>query len=291
MSNHIYKIAGHTFEFRGVNLTNCIECIIGLSSFKVETGENVDFLFCEGLKENIPITYTVQYDFEFEDVRGKFCCTKDGHKLILKPHDREALVMWCRKGENVVCFCGNWEIRLCRFAVWAGFGLMTLKYETLAIHGSCIVCNDKAVIFLGESGTGKSTHTRLWKEYVPGAKLLNDDSPIIRIEDNKVWAYGSAWSGKTACYINKRYKLAACVRLSQAPHNKIKRLSVVHAYGALHPSCAPVFAYDELLYDYISCTIGKILSIIPIYHLECLPNKDACILSYKTLFKDETYTE
>ena len=79
--------------------------------------------------------------------------------------------------------CGNWSMRLYRFALWVGYGLMTLPYQTVAIHSSCIVREGKAVLFLGESGTGKSTHTRLWREHIPGAVLLNDDSPMIRVEE------------------------------------------------------------------------------------------------------------
>ena len=59
--------------------------------------------------------------------------------------------------------CGNWSVRLYRFAMWVGLGLMVAPYGTVAIHSSCIVYKDKAVLFLGESGTGKSTHTRLWR--------------------------------------------------------------------------------------------------------------------------------
>ena len=48
----------------------------------------------------------------------------------------------------------------------------------------------KRFFFLGESGTGKSTHTRLWRENIAGSKLLNDDSPIVRYEEGGVWVYG-----------------------------------------------------------------------------------------------------
>ena len=159
-----------------------------------------------------------------------------------------------------------------------------LTAETLAIHSSCIVYKNKAVLFLGESGTGKSTHTRLWREHIDGAVLLNDDSPMIRVEDGKVWAYGSAWSGKTPCYKNERYELKACVRLSQAPYNRMQKLSVLQAYGAIHPSCAPEFAYDDALYDEVSRTIGQILSVVPFYHLACLPDGEAALLSCRTIF-------
>ena len=160
---------------------------------------------------------------------------------------------------------------------------MTLPYQTVAIHSSCIVYKDKAVLFLGESGTGKSTHTRLWRENITGAVLLNDDSPIIRVEDGKVWAYGSPWSGKTPCYKQERYELVGCVRLSQAPYNQIKKLSVLQAYGAIHPSCPPDFAYDSVLYDYVSGFISNLLSKVPFYHLACLPDDEAARLSCSTV--------
>ena len=171
-----------------------------------------------------------------------------------------------------------------KFALWIGYGLMTCHQDTIAIHSSCIVFKDEAVLFLGESGTGKSTHTRLWRENIPGAILLNDDSPLIRVENGDVWVYGSPWSGKTPCYKDERYKLRGCVRLSQAPCNQIKKQTVLQSYGALHPSCPPEFAYDEYLYDGVSHTLNGILSAVPCYHLACLPDAEAAWLSCKTFF-------
>ena len=281
--NRIYQIAGHRFEVSGERLCEAVARIDGFRPFEVESGEG-SFFFREGELTDVPAQVAAQYIFDYEDVTGTFMRTADGYRLSLKPAEEESFEMWCRQGGNEVWLCGNWSVRLYRFALWVGFGLMTLPGDTLAIHSSCIVCQDKAVLFLGESGMGKSTHTRLWREHVPGAVLLNDDSPMIRIEDGKVWAYGSAWSGKTPCYKNERYELAACVRLSQAPANAIRKLSVLQAYGALHPSCAPEFAYDDALYDEVSRIISCILSVVPFYHLACLPDREAALLSYKTIF-------
>ncbi len=136
---------------------------------------------------------------------------------------------------------------------------------------------------MGESGTGKSTHTRLWREHIEGAFLLNDDSPIIRIIDGKPWVYGSPWSGKTPCYKNESYPLPASVRLSQAPYNQIKKLSIAQGYSALHPSCPPNFAYSDELYDYISDFLGSLLSAVPVYHLACLTDAAAAHLSHDTI--------
>ena len=278
--NKTYRVAGHTFQVCSEQLCKAVEQIVGFRPFECEEGEPL-FEFVEGTE--VPVMEKVQYTFSYEDVTGIFGRTVDGFYLHLKPAEEEPFYLWTKEGHPQVMLFGNWSVRLYRFALWVGFGLMTLPYDTVAIHSSCIVYNNKAYLFLGESGTGKSTHTRLWRENIEGAVLLNDDSPMIRVEEGKVWAYGSPWSGKTPCYKQERYELAGCVRLSQAPYNKIKKLSVLQAYGALHPSCPPEFAYDSVLYDGVSGFIGKMLSQVPFYHLVCLPDADAARLSCTTI--------
>ena len=284
--NRKYLIAGHLFEVSGDKLCEAVVRIEGFRPFEVVEGEPV-FRFQEGKITDVPEMAKVEYTLEYEGVKGTFGRTAEGFRLNLQPEAEGAFDVWCREGETVVYLGGNWSMLLYRFALWVAYGLMTLRRDTLAIHSSCIVYLDKAVLFLGESGTGKSTHTRLWRELIEGAVLLNDDSPMIRVEKGKVWAYGSAWSGKTPCYKQERYELVACVRLSQAPYNRIQKLSVLQAYGAIHPSCAPEFAYDDALYDEVSRIIGQILSLVPCYHLACLPDREAALLSCKTLFSCE----
>ena len=284
--NRKYQIAGHLFEVSGEKLCEAVARIEGFRPFEVAEGEPV-FRFQEGKVTDVPEMATVEYTLEYEGVKGTFGRTAEGFRLNLQPEAEGAFDIWFREGETVVYLGGNWSMLLYRFALWVAYGLMTLRRDTLAIHSSCIVYQDKAVLFLGESGTGKSTHTRLWREHIEGAVLLNDDSPMIRVEKGKVWAYGSAWSGKTPCYKQERYELVACVRLSQAPYNRIQKLSVLQAYGAIHPSCAPEFAYDDALYDEVSRIIGQILSVVPCYHLACLPDREAALLSFQTLFPCE----
>ena len=139
-------------------------------------------------------------------------------------------------------------------------------------------------MFLGESGTGKSTHTRLWRENIAGATLLNDDSPFVGVSDGRIVAYGSPWSGKTPCYKNESYPIRAIVRLSQAPNNQMRRLRSLQAIGALLPSLPPAFAFDEGLEDGVMNVLSAVVSKVPVYHLECLPNSEAAQLSHDTIF-------
>lgn len=171
-----------------------------------------------------------------------------------------------------------------RFGIWFMLNIVAVQRLTAAVHSSVIVCHDEAVMFLGESGTGKSTHTRLWRENIAGATLLNDDSPFVGLRDGRVVAYGSPWSGKTPCYKNECYPIRAIVRLSQAPHNQMRKLRSLQAIGALLPSLPPAFAFDEKLEDAVMNVLSAVVSKVPVYHLECLPNAEAAQLSHDTIF-------
>ena len=279
-----YQIAGHRIRIEGEE--KWIKAVAGLDGFKpfeVDSSEEpvATFVLTE---EDAPQFTEVQYESGVDGIIDAFGRYQGGYLFVMTPPEGENLSLWKADGCNIIYFQGLLSPRLLRFALWIAYGLATLPQQTIAIHTSVIQYKGRTVLFLGESGTGKSTHTRLWRENIEGAVLLNDDSPILRIVDGKVWMFGSPWSGKTPCYKTESYPLAACVRLSQAPHNKIRRLSVAQGYAAIHPSCPPDFAYDDTLYDYISETLGEVLGQVPMYHLECLPDADAARLSCKTVF-------
>ena len=280
---HDYLIAGHRIRVEGERLVQAVDALTGFTLFKVMADGEPICHFVESITK-APLFETVLYTNEIDGIVSHFGQYNNGFLFVMLPPEGEALELWLDKNKQVASFKGNYNLRLLRFACWIAYGVATAPFKTVAIHTSTIVCQSKAILFLGESGTGKSTHTRLWRENIQGSVLLNDDSPILRIIDGEPWIYGSPWSGKTPCYKNESYPLAACVRLSQAPYNQIKRLGVTQGYGALHPSCPPDFAYSDELYDYISDTLSSLLSAVPVYHLACLPDVDAAHLSHDTIF-------
>jgi hypothetical protein len=164
--------------------------------------------------------------------------------------------------------------------------MLAATSKTTCAHSSVIVYGDRAILFLGESGTGKSTHTRLWLENIGEAQLLNDDSPVLAIENGKPYVFGSPWSGKTPCYIARRFPLGALVRLSQAPQNRMHRLSIPEALAALQPSLPPALMQDEYFADRLIDIVSDTISAVPAYHLGCLPDADAARLSCRTIFGD-----
>ena len=279
-----YLIAGHRIRIEGNEAwMNAVTSLEGFKPFEVEV-EGEPLAIFTLTDEPAPAPTEVQYESEVDQIVDRFGRYENGYLFVMNPPVGGTLSLWKENGSNVVYFNGQLMPRLVRFALWIAYGLVTMPHQTVAIHTSVIEYKGRTVLFLGESGTGKSTHTRLWRENIEGAVLLNDDSPMLRIIDGKPWMFGSPWSGKTPCYKQESYPLAACVRLSQAPYNKIQRLSIPQAYAAIHPSCPPDFAYDDALYDYISETIGEVLAQVPLYHLACLPDADAARLSCQTVF-------
>lgn len=170
-----------------------------------------------------------------------------------------------------------------RFALWSAYSIAGLGYNAVPVHSSVVVCDGRAVLCLGESGTGKSTHTRLWLGNIPNTHLLNDDSPIVRFDGQKVCVYGSPWSGKTDCYLDESYPIAGLLRLEQKKQNTIWRLGVVEAFVALQPSCPPCLAKEERCMDALVTFISNVIERVPAYRMGCLPDADAALLSHKTI--------
>ena len=163
------------------------------------------------------------------------------------------------------------------------FSFSTACKGALEMH-SCVVANDgRGYLFLGKSGTGKSTHGALWLRHIPGTKLLNDDNPIMRLlPDGTVRVYGSPWSGKTPCYKAQDVPVGAIVSLKQAPYNKISRLPIVQAYVTLMESSSS-FRPIRHLADGWHSTMEGICTAIPVYRLECLPDKAAALLCHSAV--------
>lgn len=163
------------------------------------------------------------------------------------------------------------------------FALSTANLGTTLFHAAVVTRQDRAYLFLGKSGTGKSTHARLWLRYIAGTELLNDDNPVVRFfEDGAVKVYGSPWSGKTPCYKNKDALIGGFVLLEQAPHNKINRLRGVLAYAALLPSISGK-RWDKSIADGLHYSENALASHVPVWHLECLPDEAAAKLCCETI--------
>lgn len=171
------------------------------------------------------------------------------------------------------------EARFLNNFLIVAFGMASAPLKTVKMHASVIEKNGKALLFLGQSGTGKSTHSRLWQEFVPGCSLLNDDEPVVRLcDDGTVRVFGTPWSGKTPCYRDIHARVAGFVHLHQHPENILTPTKGVKAFASLlQSSCAmrSNVRHRELITD----TIGEILQRTPVYRLDCRPDEAAVCLT------------
>jgi len=159
-------------------------------------------------------------------------------------------------------------------ALMVMYALSTANRQTTLFHSSVVSNDGYAYMFLGKSGTGKSTHSGLWLRYIEGSELVNDDNPVVRQMPDGFYVFGSPWSGKTPCYRNVRYPLGAIVQLSQAPYNKIQQLSPLKAYASLVPSISGK-RWDKRVAEGLHETENLLVGHVAIWHLECLPDEEA----------------
>lgn len=165
------------------------------------------------------------------------------------------------------------------------FAMCSATTDTLELHSSVTVKDGKAYLFLGRSGTGKSTHSRMWLENIPGCHLLNDDNPVLRVmPDGQTVIFGTPWSGKTPCYRNEQAPAGAFVAIRQCKENRIARLPVLESYAALFSSCSGMRQVQSIA-DGMAATFDKVLQNVPFYVLDCLPDADAARLCSNTVVR------
>lgn len=174
-----------------------------------------------------------------------------------------------------------------RFSLHSAMMLMyafrTAKLDTLLMHASVTMNGGKGYLFLGKSGTGKSTHSRLWIENIEGSELLNDDNPILRVmPDGTVRVFGSPWSGKTPCYRNLDVPVGAIVRIRRAKENRIQAMSLPEAYASLYTSSSGIKFVREMA-DGLHATNEKIVTTVPCYAMYCLPDAEAAQVCYQAV--------
>lgn len=275
------RIAGRDVRLEGATAVRMVSELPGFDVFRA-TGAlsgNEVWTVRFGCKVCLAENREVLYVFDSEEGSWEF--SRNGDVYYFTMGD---LAMQYRRGAKVAEATTTCDAAVLRFSLWFAFSLLSAAAGATLVHASAVVHGGWTVLFLGESGTGKSTHARQWLQHIEGPRLLNDDSPVVALEAGVPVVYGSPWSGKTPCYHQEGYPLSAVVRLSQALQNRIRRLNTLEAVAALQPSCPPALAYDEYFSDSMVALISSIIGQVPVYHLECLPDGDAACMCHETIF-------
>lgn len=165
-----------------------------------------------------------------------------------------------------------------------------LERGGFCFHASAVEVDGEAVLFSADSGTGKSTHAGLWEKYLSTKHRvvrLNDDKPVLRVQEDRVWAYGSPWSGKHVIHTNAKAPVKALVFLEQAPENRIRPVTPQEAFSLVFPQtfCVKTDARQRIQ---VLKLLDGFLRRVPVYHLGCNISREAVELVYETIWKGET---
>ena len=107
-------------------------------------------------------------------------------------------------------------------AVYRKMAEYLLHQRIVLFHGSVVAVDGEGYLFTAKSGTGKSTHTRLWREaFGERAVMINDDKPLLKITDDGVLVYGTPWDGKHRLSTNTVVPLKAICILKRGNQNTI----------------------------------------------------------------------
>ena len=285
-----YKVANHYFQITiPEGGKNSYDFLPSFTPFIVDNPD-ADLLFILTVDDSLkPDDNTDMIgDFELGDGRAKvYLLTNGGYQYIITDNAGNSCCLLKTDKPFRNCQCalrGNERMR--RFglndAIMFVFAFAGSTKQTLLIHASTILNNGYGYPFIAKSGTGKSTHSQLWLNNIPGSELMNDDNPVVRVKDGTPYIYGSPWSGKTPCYRQIFAPLGAVTRIDRAKKNSIEQLDVVSAFASFLPSCSSM-KWDADIYDGICNTISSIIETTPIYTLHCLPDNEAAIICHKAI--------
>ena len=128
---------------------------------------------CELSLEGVECEELTRFEFAEREAECVFLRSEEEYILTVKNATRAQHIFKCKRN-STQCVLTNAGVvdddySFIRFGIWFMLNIVAVQKLTAAVHSSVIVCHDEAVMFLGESGTGKSTHTRLWRENIEGA--------------------------------------------------------------------------------------------------------------------------
>lgn len=164
-------------------------------------------------------------------------------------------------------------------AVYRKIGEKMPNYDTVIFHGSVIAVDGQGFLFTAKSGTGKSTHTRLWREHLGDkAVMVNDDKPMLKITDSGVIAYGTPYNGKHHLGCNMSVPLKAICILTRGEKNTIVRIDKSEAYAML---LQQVYRpHDPLQMAKTLKLVDKLAASVELYKLACNMDIEAAEVAY-----------
>lgn len=158
-----------------------------------------------------------------------------------------------------------------------------LGRDILLFHCSALAVGGKAYLFAAPSGTGKSTHARLWRErYGERVTMINDDKPLLKVTDETVTVYGTPYGGKDGIQTNTSAEVGGIVLLHQSKTNEIRPIDGKTAYPMLLNQ-----TYRRTDPAGMEKTLGLVwrLTRLPLFSMGCNLSHEAAEIAYAALTK------
>ena len=192
-------------------------------------------------------------------------------------HRQHFLVKYTDFGADCILNKDTNDVARDMYHFWNMLGIEELFFRKrkISVHSCLVKFNEKAVLFCGNSGIGKSTQGELWEKYA-NAEVLNGDRTILYIENNIVYASPSVINGTSGICKNETLPVKGIVVLGQSNENHIEQLSGINALTKLLENVSlGVKASEECI---------KICSSVPVYKFDCTPDKNAVYVLKEVLF-------
>lgn len=157
-----------------------------------------------------------------------------------------------------------------------------LSRDVLLLHGSTVAVDGEGYLFTAKCGTGKSTHTRLWREtFGDRAVMVNDDKPFIKCTPDGVFACGAPWSGKHGLDANITVPLKGICVLTRGEENRIREASVEAVFPMLlHQSSPP---REEAQLPRFHHLVEMLAQRVPLWQMECTKEPEAALTAYQAM--------
>lgn len=153
-------------------------------------------------------------------------------------------------------------------------------------HSSSLMLDGEGYVFTAPSGTGKSTHTALWRKHF-GEKvtMINDDKPLIRRGSDDFYIYGTPWMGKSNIGNNIKAKVKAVFILKRSEQNSVKKVSISEVFKEIFE--ATVIPKEKAMMSNLLSLLSDFFAKVPIYLLHCNISDEAVLTAYNAVNYNE----
>ncbi len=157
-----------------------------------------------------------------------------------------------------------------------------LTEDILLFHGSTVAVDGKAYLFTAHCGTGKSTHTRFWRQvFGDRAVMVNDDKPFLRFQDTGILACGAPWSGKHGLDSNVSLPLQGICILTRGTENRIWPMGAEAALPMLQKQAFQPDSPEKLP----KCRelVLRLADAVPLWQMECTKEPQAAEIAWEAM--------